>query len=139
MTLHTLKAALLIACAAMTTPAETAVTQDPEPLTTPFSVSPQDIQAAAANAHGPSLVAYCDICGGLVSSTGNLYFTNFGINEFGPSSASFYRTGKYSAPGTEGLLYHELGSPYFNFGNVAWAYVDGTYYGYFVANYDQGG
>ena len=51
------------------------------------------IEAVALTAHGPSLVAYCQ-CGGLISSTGNLYFTNFGINEFGPSSASFLRTGK---------------------------------------------
>ncbi len=81
-------------------------------------------------------MAYCE-CGGLISSTGNLYFTSFGINEFGPSGASFLRTGKYSAPGTEITLYGELGPAYFNFGNVVWALENGTYYGYFVANYEQ--
>ena len=138
MTIRTLPASLLIACSAITVSAQHFEAQDPEPLAI-ASTNPQDIQAIALNTHGPSLVAYCSICGGLVSSTGNLYFTNFGINEFGPSAASFYRTGKYSAPGSEGLLYNELGPAYFDFGNVVWAKVNGIYYGYFVANYDRSG
>jgi hypothetical protein len=132
-----LSVALLAACSAISASAQAPLPQDPEPFTA-AAINPEVIQSFAAGAHGPSLVAYCQ-CGGLVSSTGNLYFTEFGINEFGPSSASFYRTGKYSPPGSEGLLYGELGPAYFNFGNVVWAYVGGIYYGYFVANYDRGG
>jgi hypothetical protein len=138
MNIRTFPAALLIACSAITVSAQPSATQDPEPLAA-VSVNRQEIQITAANTHGPSLVAYCSVCGGLVSSTGNLYFTNFGISEFGPSSASFYRTGKYSTPGSEGLLYAESGPVYFDFGNVVWAYAGGTYYGYFVANYDRFG
>jgi hypothetical protein len=138
MTFRTFRAALLITCSAALSAAQDLGTQDAPPLAAAF-VSPDTVQAALTNTHGPSLVAYCSVCGGLVSSTGNLYFTNFGINEFGPSSASFYRTGKYSTPGSEGLLYSELGPAYFDFGNVVWAYVGGNYYGYFVANYDRSG
>jgi hypothetical protein len=137
MTIRIFQSALLIACSAIIGSAQHSETQDPEPLAA-VSVNSQDIQAVAASTHGPSLVAYCE-CVGLVSSTGNLYFTSFGINEFGPSAASFLRTGKYSPPGSEGLLYSESGPAYFDFGNVVWAKVAGTYYGYFVANYDRFG
>jgi hypothetical protein len=124
----------LLACFAAGAFARQAETQE-----SPFLPNADLAQAAVPNTSGPSLVAYCFECVGLISSTGNLYFTNFGINEFGPSSASFYRTGKYSLPGTERQIYSESGPAYFNFGNVVWAYVNGTYYGYFVANYDRGG
>ena len=112
-----------------------AAAQEPEPLFS-STATPAQIKAVALTTHGPSLVAWCQ-CGGLISSTGNLYFTNFGINEFGPSSASFLRTGKYSAPGTEITLYGESGPAYFNFGNVVWVLEGGAYYGYFVANYER--
>src|ERR1700755_3721830 len=115
MNVHILKAVFIVVCAAISSSAQSLVSQDPEPLAAAVSASPQEIQVAAASAHGPSLVAYCSTCGGLISSTGNLYFTNFGINEFGPSSASFLRTGKYSAPGSEITLYGEVGPAYLNF------------------------
>ena len=76
MTLYT---AVLTACAAITVSAQISETREPEPLAA-VSVNPQVIQSVAASSHGPSLVAYCE-CGGLVSSTGNLYFTTFGIND----------------------------------------------------------
>lgn len=84
----------------------------------------------------PAAVANCSLCSGLVSSTGNLYFTSYTFNDLGPDSTAFYRTGKTSLPGSEGLLYREEGDktgPYF-FGSVVWAKPD-TFYGYFVANY----
>ena len=97
-------------------------------------------QGAILEVTNPTAVANCAICSGLVSSTGNLYFTSYGINEFGPDSTSFYRTGKTSSPGTEGLLYREQGDRpgFYYFGSVVWAKPD-TYYGYFVANYNDFG
>jgi hypothetical protein len=136
MTIRTYYATLVLACAVLTATAQD-ITQSSEPISA-VSIDSPTVQSATAGAHGPSLVAYCQ-CYGLVSSTGNLYFTTFAINEFGPSYASFYRTGKYSLPGTEGLLYTETGPLYFDFGNVVWALVSGNYYGYFVANYDRPG
>jgi hypothetical protein len=129
------QAAVLIACAALTASAQQPEARDPEPMTAVTS-DPKNIQAVAANTHGPALVAYCG-CAGLISSTGNLYFTSYGINEFGPSATTFLRTGKYSAPGTEITLDNETGQAFFYFGNVVWAYAGGNYYGYFVANYER--
>jgi hypothetical protein len=127
--------ASIVTCALATFVCANAAAQEPEAFIN-AAATPAQIQAVALTAHGPSLVAYCQ-CGGLISSTGNLYFTNFGINEFGPSSASFLRTGKYSAPGTEINLYSETGAAYFNFGNVVWVLEGSAYYGYFVANYER--
>lgn len=77
----------------------------------------------------------------LVQSTGNLYWTSNAINEFGPDFAGIYRTGKTSTPGQEILLYSESTDAvgYFFFGDLTYALVSGTYYGYFTANYvDEG-
>lgn len=72
----------------------------------------------------------------LVQSTGNLYWTNNFINEFGPSFAGVYRTGKSDTPGSERLLYSESRSDgYFYFGDLAYANVGGSFFGYFAANY----
>ena len=94
MKIRVFQAALIAVCSAITVSAQ-------YPAASPaISIDPPDTQAFMADPHGPSLVAYCQ-CGGLAASTGNLYFTSFAINEFGPSVASFSRTGKYSAPGSE--------------------------------------
>jgi hypothetical protein len=71
----------------------------------------------------------------LIQSTGNLYWTVYGINEFGPSSASVYRASKSNRPGEERLLYRETRDDYFYFGDITYANVGGSWYGYFVANY----
>ncbi|WP_280151153.1 hypothetical protein [Piscinibacter sp. XHJ-5] len=69
----------------------------------------------------------------LVASTGNLYWTSYVINEFGPSTASIWRTSKNAKPGEERLLYSEVTTGYKPFGNIAYANV-GDWYGYFIAN-----
>jgi hypothetical protein len=88
---------------------------------------------------GPLTLAYSSPSG-LVSSTGNLYWTSAAIDEFGPDSATVYRASKSNTPGRESVLYRESGdrSGYYYFGNIVWALTD-TYYGYFVANYNDGG
>src|SRR5690349_10138592 len=45
----------------------------------------------------------------LVSSTGNLYWTSFSIDEFGPNSATVYRASKFNTPGAERILWRESG------------------------------
>jgi len=83
---------------------------------------------------------------GIVYSTGNVYFTTHvtGIRfleaENGArdtalriplvTTASVLRTSKYSTPGQEITLWSETGS---RFGDIVWALVDGTYYGYFLS------
>jgi hypothetical protein len=74
----------------------------------------------------------------LIQSTGNLYWTTYNLNEFGPSSASVYRASKTSTPGSERLLYRESATGgFFYFGDLTYASVGGVWYGYFVANYTQ--
>ena len=75
----------------------------------------------------------------LVQSTGNLYWTSSAINEFGPSFAGVYRTGKTDTPGKETLLYSENRDDYFFFGDLAYAQVNGAFFGYFTANYVDAG
>jgi hypothetical protein len=128
-----------MACAALTLfgqntePLDSAALSSSQPAPATDTLAQQDAALAAPN---PSVVANCSLCIGLISSTGNLYFTSFGFNEFYPDSTSFYRTGKTSLPGSEGLLYRETNdSPGPNYlGNVVWAKPD-TFYGYLVANY----
>jgi hypothetical protein len=80
---------------------------------------------------------------GIAYSTGNVYFTThytewvFGgwapgriIFPHPVQVAAVKRTGKYSVPGQEITLWSEIGS---RFGDVVWALVDGTFYGYFFA------
>lgn len=88
---------------------------------------------------GPTLLAYSSPSG-LVSSTGNLYWTSSAIDEFGPDSATVWRASKSNTPGSEVALYTESGDrtgAYF-FGSIVWALED-TYYGYFSANYNDNG
>src|SRR4051794_38384676 len=104
---RTIYAASLIASAALSL-----VAQEPAPLQEPAtatSIATSLDTSTTATLAGPAVVAYCYVCSGLISSTGNLYFTRYTINEFGPDSASFLRTGKTSLPGSEGNLYTESG------------------------------
>src|SRR5882724_1648899 len=133
MFIRALQAAAFMACTALTAFGQSS---EATPNTTANTPALQD----AALALNPAQVANCSLCSGLVSSTGNLYFTSSTFNDLGPDSASFYRTGKTSLPGSEGLLYSEVGDrpgPY-SFGSVVWAKPD-TFYGYFVANYSDFG
>jgi hypothetical protein len=61
----------------------------------------------------------------MILSTGNLYFTSHDA-----ASASVWRTGQDSTPGQESLLYKEFGA---RFGDLVYAQVDGTWWGYFLA------
>jgi hypothetical protein len=74
---------------------------------------------------------------GLVSSTGNLYWTATVYNEIGPDESTVFRASKGNVPGAESVLYRELGDDRF-FGNIVWA-NPGAFFGYFVANYQVGG
>jgi hypothetical protein len=82
---------------------------------------------------------------GIVYSTGNVYFTThttsirFLAERTEPGEAirfptvttsSVMRTSKYSVPGQESTLWSETGS---RFGDIVWALVGGTYYGYFLS------
>ncbi len=86
-----------------------------------------------------------DVPDGITYSTGNVYFTTHhtGLIIYGsaaePSTgyrfptvttASVMRTGKYSVPGQEITLWSEQGS---RFGDIVWALVGGSYYGYFLS------
>ncbi len=62
---------------------------------------------------------------GLILSTGNLCFTSHD-----GSTASVWRTAQSSSPGQEIRLYRERGA---RFGDIAYAQVDGIWWGYFFA------
>jgi hypothetical protein len=97
-----------------------------------------DSEAAALTA--PITVANSSPMG-LVSSTGNLYWTSYSLNEFGPDSATVWRGAKTNVPGQERAIYQEIsdGAGFFYFGNIVWA-LTSDYFGYFVANYrDENG
>jgi hypothetical protein len=74
---------------------------------------------------------------GLVSSTGNLYWTSTVADEFGADVSTVWRASKSNVPGNEAVLYREFGDDRF-FGNIVWA-NPGAFFGYFVANYNVGG
>src|SRR5215510_5543331 len=74
---------------------------------------------------------------GLVSSTGNLYWTATVYEESGPDAPTVFRASKGNVPGAESVLYREIGDDRF-FGNIVWA-NPGAFFGYFVANYQSGG
>jgi len=63
---------------------------------------------------------------GIAFSTGNVYFTSHDVY-----GAHVFRTGQTSSPGQEATLYSE--PPGSRFGDIAFANVDGVYYGYFFA------
>ncbi|MGQ0507079.1 MAG: hypothetical protein ACT4TC_17365 [Myxococcaceae bacterium] len=75
----------------------------------------------------------------LIASTGNLYWTSYSINEFGPDSATVYRASKNNTPGQERVLWSESGdqASFYYFGSLTYAMVDGRWFGYFIANYGQ--
>ena len=62
---------------------------------------------------------------GLILSTGNLYFTSQDA-----AGAAVWRTSQTSSPGQETILYWEPGA---EFGDIVFAQVDGTFFGYFFA------
>jgi hypothetical protein len=93
-----------------------------------------DLGGASIAASNPSIIARSTPTR-LIQSTGNLYWTTHNLNEFGPSTASVYRASKSSTPGNERLLYREIRSGAFHFGDITYANVGGVWYGYFVANY----
>src|SRR6185369_14105425 len=62
---------------------------------------------------------------GLILSTGNLYFTSHDA-----AGATVWRTSQTSVPGQETVLYWEPGA---RFGDIVFAQVDGSFFGYFFA------
>lgn len=67
---------------------------------------------------------------GLIVSEGNLYFTTHDA-----IGASVWRADQNSIPGKEILLYWEAGG---RFGDIVFAQVDGTFFGYFFATNPSG-
>ncbi|HEY3774521.1 MAG TPA: hypothetical protein VGL69_16080 [Solirubrobacteraceae bacterium] len=65
-------------------------------------------------------------------STGNLYWTAGPGND---ALGQVWRASKQNAPGQETLLYQEQHKYPTDFEAITWAFVNGQYYGYFVANY----
>ena len=63
--------------------------------------------------------------GGLILSEANLYFTSHDA-----AGAAVWRTAQTSTPGQERVLYWEQGAI---FGDIVFAKVDGTFFGYFFA------
>jgi hypothetical protein len=80
-----------------------------------------DEGSATLNAENP-LVSYRQP-DGLILSTANLYFTSHDGD-----TAIVWRTAQSSKPGQEFLLWSE---PHATFGDIVFAHVDGTWYGYF--------
>src|SRR6476469_8719711 len=62
---------------------------------------------------------------GLILSTGNLYFTSHDA-----AGATVWRTSQTSVPGQASVLYWEPGA---RFGDIVFAQVDGSFFGYFFA------
>src|SRR6476619_5761303 len=62
---------------------------------------------------------------GLILSTGNLYFTSHDA-----AGATVWRTSQTSVPGQETVLYWEAGA---RFGDIVFAQVGGSFFGYFFA------
>ena len=62
---------------------------------------------------------------GLILSTGNLYFTTHDA-----AGATVWRTSQTSVPGQETVLYWEAGA---RFGDIVFAQVGGSFFGYFFA------
>ncbi|HEX6738003.1 MAG TPA: hypothetical protein VF310_07030 [Vicinamibacteria bacterium] len=69
----------------------------------------------------------------LIASTGNLYWTYHDTEEGG---ASIWRASKDTSPGEERLLYQETGNV-FLFGSLVFANVSGSWFGYFLAHYQD--
>ena len=67
---------------------------------------------------------------GLILSTANIYFTSHDYTSGGTTNAKVWRTAQTAAPGQEAYLCGELGAW---FGDIVFANVGGTFYGYFFA------
>ena len=80
---------------------------------------------AAASAHAQTGLVCFRKPDGLILSTGNLYFTSHAAN-----TASVWRAAQGAIPGQEILLFSE---PDARFGDIVFANVDGTFFGYFFA------
>jgi hypothetical protein len=107
-------AAALTGCAPDTTSEVDDVAEAQEALTTTLALGP---------------------VGGLVQSTGNLYWTtNTYDAATGLYTAAVHRGSKGNQPGQESTLASEVSSTPVTYGAITWAFP-GTYYGYFVANY----
>jgi hypothetical protein len=68
---------------------------------------------------------------GMILSEGNLYFTSHDA-----STATVWRTAQTSNPGQEIALYSESGA---RFGDIVFAKVNGSFFGYFFATTGNGG
>ncbi len=91
------------------------------------------VSAGAASAASSHTLAFGQMTG-LVQSTGNLYWTTFSADEFGPDSATVWRGSKSNVPGSESVLYRETRSDRFGFGDLTYA-NPGTWFGYVLVNY----
>jgi hypothetical protein len=107
----------------------------------PGEVTRSSAQAVSTGPVRVSLSTLGDSVTGLIASTGNLYWTSFTRVDFGPDFATLWRAGKNNTPGGEVALYTESGdrSGEYYFGSPVYALVGGTYYGFFTANYSDGG
>lgn len=83
--------------------------------------------------NNPTTVAVGQI-GGLVESTGNLYWTANSFADPGTWGAAVHRGAKGQVPGQETTLASETSASTMNYGDITFA-NPGTFYGYFVANY----
>lgn len=91
----------------------------------PASVAAKSTSTVATAARTAASVSNRPV-DGMVLSTGNIYFTSHDT-----SGAQVFRTGQTSSPGQEIRIYCE--DPGSRFGDIVWAQVNGTYYGYFWA------
>ena len=97
----------------------------------------EDVGEAEQGLSGPTVVAWSDV-GGLLQSTGNLYWTANSFSEFGGYGARVLRAAKGNVPGSELTLYQETSSTPVRFGDITYASPGGVFYGYFVADYNFG-
>jgi hypothetical protein len=98
-------------------------------------VAPAAVAPAAPPAVSASEIAATHGNENMVQSQGNLYWTADTGASCSRCWAAVYRTGKRSQPGQELVLYRESSAQPVQFGDLNYAQVGGTYYGYFVANY----
>ena len=94
------------------------------------------VGAANAAAAAPTLLSY-SAPSRLIQSTGNLYWTSNTYNPFRatPYESFVWRAAKTNTPGQEIELFGQSSTTPFSFGDVTYAQVGGTWYGYFVVNY----
>jgi hypothetical protein len=93
-----------------------------------ITTAPAAVGSIAITSHGANRI---------VQSTGNLYWTENQSASSGFQTSLVWRASKSNTPGHEIPLYSETRTGRFSFGDVVWAKVGTTFYGYFVANYDD--